>query len=432
MMAATARGFVGPDAPKAKEIDACVHCGLCLPVCPTYKETKNEASSPRGRIYLMGAVLDGRLPITDGFADEMHFCLGCRACETACPSSVEFGQLVELARAQTEQALPKPLPARLARRLLLQGLIPHPGRLVWVIRLTRLYQRLGLSRWVRESGLLDEIPGLKVAEALIPPLDRWARPGPETGAYPRGGDGNGKVAFFRGCVMTALFGETNRRTVDLLRENGCDVDVPGGQTCCGALHLHSGLREEARALARRNVAAFDDDDVDAIVVNAAGCGATLREYPLLLASDSRLAEKAKVFGSKVRDVSESLASLPKRQPFPPLRARAVYQDACHLAHGQGVRSAPRALLDEVPGLEVTPVPEADSCCGSAGVYNLTHPEFASRILDRKMDFIAAADPDFIISGNPGCILQLAFGVRRRALRARVIHTVDALRGGETA
>lgn len=423
-----AQGFVGPDAPTPEGIGSCVHCGFCLPVCPTYRETRNETSSPRGRIYLMRAISEGRLPLTGGFADEMFFCLACRACETACPAGVRYGDLVERSRAEIRSGLPEPLAVRLLQRLILRDLVPHPRRLAWMARAVQLYQRTGIGGWLGRAGLLDRFPRLRAAEALTPRIEAGAVGGAVPGTYPRRGEGGRRVAFFRGCVMDVVYGGTNRRTLDLLRSNGCEVVVPRDQTCCGALHLHAGLRREAKDLARRNIRAFLRTGAEAIIVNAAGCGATLREYAGLLGAEG--GREAEAFASRVRDISEYLAALPSRKPFPSLQATAVYQDACHLAHGQGIRSAPRALLAEVPGLEIRPLPESDSCCGSAGIYNITHPESSIEILDRKMELIAEVDPDLVISGNPGCSIQLGFGVRRRGLRARVMHTVDTLSGGQ--
>lgn len=422
------KGFAGPDAPAPEKIGSCVHCGVCLPVCPTYRESRNEASSPRGRIYLMRAISEGRLSISGGFAGEVYSCLACRACETACPAGVRYGDLVERSRAQVEETLPRSIPARLLRWLLLQGLVPHRRRLSWVVRGLRVYQKTGIGEWLGDAGLLDGFLRLKAAESLAPLLDDDAVQGVSEGTHPARGSAERRVAFFRGCIQDAVFGGTNRRTVDLLQENRADVAVPGGQTCCGALHLHQGMREEAKGLARRNLEAFAGVKAEAIIVNAAGCGAALKEYGDLLGSDGEVAEEARKFAGKVRDVSEYLASLPTRRPFRPLPATAVYQDACHLAHAQGIRSAPRVLLGDVPDLHLKPLSDPDSCCGSAGVYNLTHPEAARAVLGAKMDSIAAADPDLIITGNPGCLLQLRLGVRERGLRARVIHTVDALSG----
>ncbi len=422
-------GFPGPDAPSPEKIGACVHCGLCLPVCPTYRQTKNEASSPRGRLYLMRAISEERIPLSAAFGNEMYLCLGCRACETACPAGVEFGDLLERSRAQVEEALPRSLASRLSRRAVLQSLVPHRRRLEWVARGTRLFQRLGLGAWLLGSGLLEGRDGLRSAIALIPPAEEIVVGGPGPGVHARRADGDRRVGFFRGCVMDAMLGGTNRRTVGLLRDSGCEVNIPDSQTCCGALHLHTGLREEAKALARRNVKAFASGKDDAVICNSAGCGAALKGYGELLESDEESAGEAKEFAGRVRDISEYLSDLPTRRAPPALRGKAVYQDACHLVHGQRIRSAPRALLDEVPGLTLVPFPESDSCCGSAGIYNISRPSSALQILDRKMEFIAEVDPDFVIAGNPGCQLQLALGVRRRGLRARVLHTVDALSGG---
>ena len=430
-----ASGFVGPDAPSLEAIGACVHCGICLPTCPTYRETKNEMSSPRGRLYLMRAVAEGRLGISDGFAEEMDLCLGCRACETACPAGVRFGDLLERSRAQVQEQRPGGWGERLLRRTLLQGVIPHRGRLGIMAWAAGWYRRLGVSRLFRAAGVLEEFPALAAAEALMPERVGQGGAGLEVGVHLAEGETRRRVAVLRGCVMDAVFGGTNRRTVELLQRAGCEVVVPDGQTCCGALLLHAGMREEGKELARRNVRAFVRAEADAVVVNSAGCGAALREYGELLADDPGDAQAAHALSSKVRDIAEFLdevgdpgSASPAR--FSPLPGRAIYQDACHLVHGQRVREAPRRLLRQVPGLELCDFPESDSCCGSAGIYNITHPDMSGRLLERKMDFVAAADPDYIIAGNPGCQMQLELGVRRRGLKARVIHTVDALTGGD--
>lgn len=426
------------DLPDYGEILKCTHCGLCLNACPTYRALGVEMDSPRGRIYLIKAVADGRLTMSKSFSEHMYVCLACRACTTACPAGLRFGNLVEAARGQVEEALPRPWLESALRRLVLRQLFPYPGRLLAVGGLLRFYQRSGLQTVARRTGLLDRLPwNLGAAESLLPPLpDRFFDPR-RAPVMPAHNPARGRVAFFSGCVANIATARTNEATVRVLIRNGLEVVVPPTQVCCGAIHLHSGDRDTARELARRNIEAFTPSPTlkgegagyDAIITNAAGCGVALKEYGELLRDDPAYASRARAFSEKVKDVTEFLAALPFDAP--PARnteyaVRVTYQDPCHLAHGQGVRAQPRALLRSIPGLELVEMTDSDQCCGSAGVYNVTHPDMASWVLEEKMGKVVATGAEIIATANAGCMLQLGMGVRRAGLNARVVHVVDLL------
>ncbi|HEV8306224.1 MAG TPA: heterodisulfide reductase-related iron-sulfur binding cluster [Methylomirabilota bacterium] len=409
--------FDAQDPPDWEGILDCVHCGICLPQCPTYRVLGQEMDSPRGRLYLMRAAGEGRIGLTENFVTHMDRCLGCRACETACPSGVPFGRLLEEVRGQLERRVPRPLSRRLLGRLIL-GTFPHRRRLGTALRVLRLYQRSGVQRLVRAAGFHRAFPRLAAMERLLPPLTAVPSGGR---AAPRQGQGasRGTVALLEGCVQALLFPEVNRATERLLTRAGYTVVTPSGQGCCGALHLHWGDREGARRLARLNLAAFAG--VDWVVTNAAGCGTALRDYGHLLADDSSAADLA----ARVRDVSELLASaLP--EPQHPLPLTVTYHEPCHLAHGQRVREAPRALLKAIPGLTLVELRDADLCCGSAGVYNLLEPAIAGELLRRKLDRIAETGAEIVASGNPGCLLQLRMGLAERGLPIRAHHPVELL------
>jgi glycolate oxidase iron-sulfur subunit len=405
---------------------ACIKCGFCLPKCPTYRLTGVESASPRGRIHLMKMLAKGRLRAEEIDA-QLDFCLGCRACETACPAGVKFGKLLEAGREQTLQARTAPWFRRWGERLFFSGLLLHLKRLDLLVDLLWLYQVSGLQRLVRRSRLLPRLfPTLADWELLLPelPPPRLRRRLP---VYtPAEGEERRRVGLVAGCVMRSLFADANRATVRVLAKNGCAVITPWEQVCCGALHAHRGDLATARRLARRNLEVFGALEIEAVIVNSAGCGAMLKEYGHLLADDPLYAERAAAFSRRVRDISEFLAGQPLRGPLGRLPLRVAYDDPCHLVHGQGIGREPRLLLQQIPGLELVPFPEADWCCGSAGVYNLTHPETARQLLDRKLRHIAAARPDVIATGNPGCLLQLGWGVRRAGLRAAVVHPVALL------
>jgi glycolate oxidase iron-sulfur subunit len=399
----------------------CVHCGLCLETCPTYRETGREISSPRGRIYLMRGVAEGRIPLGPTLAAEAHLCLGCRACETACPSGVRFGAMVELARAEVGEAgLRRGLAARL-ERLALRGVVPHRRRLRALVTLLGVARRLGLDRLLLRLAP----PALREAQALLPPIPPRSERRALPERVPAQGERRGRVAFFAGCVMPELFAGVNAATVRVLARNGYEVLVPPGQTCCGALHAHAGDEPFARELLRRNARAFARAGAERIVVNSAGCGAALREAGRILPGEGE------ALASRVCDVSELLDSAGGSPPGASLATdgralRVCYDDPCHLLHGQKVGDAPRRLLAAIPGVELVAHEDAAACCGAAGTYNLLQREMSRAVLRRKLSALAAADPDLIATGNPGCMMQIAAGARAAGLRARVVHPVELL------
>jgi glycolate oxidase iron-sulfur subunit len=406
----------GPLADLYEGMLDCVHCGLCLPACPTYLETGRESSSPRGRIYLMRAVAEGRLPLDAGVAEEAYLCLGCRACETACPSGVRFGRLVEGTRAAVEEA---GLRSGLAKRIesfALREVVPKPRRLHALVDLLALVQRLRLDRLMRPlfPRALRELTDLA---PQVPPR-RSRRALPEL--VPAQGERRGRVGLFVGCVMPEFFGEVNAATARVLARNGFDVVVPAAQGCCGALHAHAGDPGFASDLARRNIDVFGAARVDAVVVNSAGCGAAMRD------AGHTLPGVGEPFAASVRDVCEFLDAAGLRPPTGRVAERVCYDDPCHLVHGQGVRDAPRRLLAQIPGMKLVLHDDPTSCCGAAGIYNLTHREMSRAVLARKMEALAAADPDWIASGNPGCLMQLRSGAEASGLRARVVHPIELL------
>jgi glycolate oxidase iron-sulfur subunit len=392
---------------------ACVHCGICLPQCPTYRVLGEEMDSPRGRLYLMRAVAEGRLAITETVTHHLDLCLGCRACETACPAGVRFGTLLETARADIERTA-GPLRRRRLTDLLL-SVFPNPERLDWVFGLGRRYTRSGMQGLVRRSGLLGKFPRLAALDALLVDAPR-AEVLPEY--VPARGRSRGRVGLVTGCVQRLLFADVNRDTLRLLSLAGWDVLVPRGQGCCGALELHAGRLETFRGRASELAAAFPDD-VDWIVTNAAGCGSALRDAGHWL-PDSPAARLA----ARVRDVTELLVD--GDLPLSPLPLTVTYHDACHLAHGQKVRQQPRTLLKRIPGLTLVDLRDSDLCCGSAGIYNVLQPEMADRLLDFKLDRIAETGARVVVAGNPGCLMQIAKGARARGLDLELAHPVTLL------
>jgi glycolate oxidase iron-sulfur subunit len=392
---------------------ACVHCGICLPQCPTYRVLGEEMDSPRGRLYLLRAVAEGRLEATETVRHHLDLCLGCRACETACPAGVRFGTLLETARADFASRA-QPIRRRSLADLLLT-VFPDPERLDWMFGLLRRYQRWGLQGLVRRSGALARFPRLAALDALLEHAPR-AEPLPEY--VPARGRSRGRVGVITGCVQRHVFGDVNRDTIRLLALAGWDVVVPRGQGCCGALDLHAGQVDTFRGRAGALAAAFPDD-LDWIVTNAAGCGSALREAGHWL-PDSPAARVA----ARVRDVTELLVD--GELPLSPLRLTVTYHDACHLAHGQKVRAEPRTLLRRIPGVTLVELEDSDLCCGSAGLYNVLQPEMADRLLDLKLDRIAATGARVVVAGNPGCLLQIAKGARARGLDLELVHPVTLL------
>ena len=421
-----ALGFSGPDQPQWEDYSKCIRCGLCLNQCPTYRELGVEMDSPRGRIYQMVLVAEGRLPLGESFVRHIDLCLDCRACETACPSGVEYGKLVEAARAQIEQHYPRPWQERLLRRLAFHYLLPNPMILRLAAALLRFSQNSGLQEMARRSGLLQEFPRLAEVEPLAPAMESPSF-FPQIGkVFPARGNRRFRVAFHAGCIANVAFARLQEATVRVLQANGCEVVVPSGQICCGALHVHAGLRDEARSLARRNIEVFLREPVDAILTNAAGCGSTLKEYGYLLRDDPVWRERAAAFDARMKDVTEFLAEIGLTQTMRPLPGTVTYQDSCHLAHGQKVRQQPRALLQSVPGLRLVEMPLADLCCGSAGIYNVTETRLAMQLLRNKMEAVNGTGAQTVATANPGCILQLRAGVKLYGQGQRVAHVVELL------
>lgn len=412
----------------------CIHCGLCLSACPTYEELKIEPDSPRGRIYLMRAVAEGQLPLDDHVRTHLDLCLDCRACETACPSGVKYHRLIEPFRLAMDKlgAGPKTLPW--IHRFVLKHVFPYRRRNGWALAPARMMQRLGLDRLLRKSGALkllpkslrrlhDMLPELKPHYGRLPVVLPPINPAGRTARRAR-------VAFFAGCVADAVYPETNLATIRVLQHNGCEVVIPPAQSCCGALAYHSGDETAAIEFASKNCSAFgfgpnDLGPIDAIITNAAGCGAHLKEYGQLLYGHE-VGEAGIKLASKVRDISEFLMALGPVQPTNPVPLSAAYHDACHLAHGQGIRAQPRALLSLIPELELVPLPESELCCGAAGSYNLTQPEMAERLGERKADRILATGANAAITGNVGCIMQIARHIRKRQPGFWVAHPMDVL------
>ncbi|HVB85520.1 MAG TPA: (Fe-S)-binding protein [Candidatus Dormibacteraeota bacterium] len=418
-------GFSRADKPEYADYSRCVHCGLCLNHCPTYRLWHQEADSPRGRIRQMALIDQGQLELDQSFVTHIDRCLDCRACETACPSGVEYGKLIEAARAQIEQNYRRPLASRIGRDIVYRRLLPYPRRIAAAARAVRLYQRSGLARLARGLGVL-RILGLQDRERLLPKIDSDFFFSELGRVYPARGTRRARVAFFAGCIAQVTFSELNRATIRVLQANGCEVIVPKSQGCCGALAAHAGVRDVARDLARANLAAFADGEFDAIVTNAAGCGSTLKEYTHLFAADDPAHEQARKFTGKVRDVSEFLAELGLAAPMRPVPLRVTYQDSCHLAHGQKIREAPRALIRAVPGVEFVEMALADQCCGSAGVYNVTQTEASLELLALKMGSARETKAQAIVTANPGCMLQLRAGAAIHGTGQEVLHVVELL------
>jgi len=439
--------FDADDPPGRRDLNTCIHCGLCLTACPTYRELKIEPDSPRGRLYLMRGLAEGRIGPSDPLIEHLDNCLGCRACETVCPAGVPYGRLLEETRGQLGRRAVRGTPLRGLGEWVLRSVVPHRGRMHLAADLLRLGQWGPIAAFMRSDLAARWLPAFaRQGYALTPPLvsrgerslERLAErlpPGArmESSAaamvFLPAGTPKARVGFFTSCVMDVMFPRVNQEAVRLLVLAGCRVEVPAAQTCCGALHAHAGLRAEARSLAKRNVAAFGAE-LDFVVTDSAGCGAAMREAGHLLHGDPAAAS----LSSRTRDLAEVLAEVGLPEPAAPLRSahdgarplRVAYHDPCHLAHGQGVRREPRELLRRLPGIELVELANADWCCGSAGVYNLTHPEMADAQLERKLDSIARVTPEVVVASNPGCLLHMERGARARGMNTRMVHLAEVL------
>ena len=424
-------GFHGPDAPDEADMYRCVHCGLCLSSCPTYVETGLETESPRGRIALMKAVHEGRLEITPSVTAHWDACLQCRACEAVCPSGVPYGRIMEKTRSQMLTQKTGSSGSKPVSRLFLRSGLPHPRRLRWGAHAIRIYQRSGLQKLVRSSQVLHLLPGnLAELEAQLPQI-QGAFFGPGKDKYPARGLPDGAppkltVGLLSGCVMPLVQGNTMAATVRVLTRNGCDVIVPVGQGCCGALNVHGGDLEYGRIMARRNIDVFLESGVDRIVVSSAGCGSAMKEYHQLLADDPAYAEKARRFSELTEDITELLVSLPFQHPKASLDRKVTYQDPCHLVHAQRITAAPRQILQSIPGLELIEMEDAAMCCGAAGLYSVLQKDLAASILASKMKHILATGAEQVVTANPGCMMQIEMALRSNQEVGSVVHVVDVL------
>ncbi|GAA4619905.1 glycolate oxidase subunit GlcF [Saccharopolyspora hordei] len=419
---ASTGAFDAHHPPQRELIDDCVHCGFCLPTCPTYDLWGEEMDSPRGRIYLMKQGLEGE-PLTDTMVGHFDNCLGCMACVTACPSGVQYGTLITETRAQVERRHERSRWERLMRTAIFT-LFPYPRRLKALRGPLALYQRLGLGKLAKKTGLMKKLPeGLQTMESLAPPITRAPKLGHRV---PARGKRRATVGMITGCVQSAFFPDVNAATARILSAEGCDVVIPQSQGCCGALSEHSGREEEAVKFARDLLDVFERSDVDYVVINSAGCGSTLKEYPRLLQDDPEYAAKAEKFSAQVRDIAELLVELGPVAERHPLPVEVAYHDACHLSHGQGIRSQPRELLRAIPGLELREINRGELCCGSAGVYNLLQPEPARELGDRKAENVLATGARLLVTANPGCSMQIRTALERRGEQLAMAHTVQVL------
>jgi glycolate oxidase iron-sulfur subunit len=408
--------------PSAELISDCVHCGFCLATCPTYTLWGEEMDSPRGRIDLMKAGLQGA-PMTDTMVQHFDACLGCMACVTACPSGVQYDKLIEATRVQVERHHTRS-PGDRALRGAIFALFPYKRRLRALRGPLRAYQASGLPKVVRKSGLLDRLaPKLAAMEGLAPVLEKREK---LPSRVPAVGERRAVVGMLTGCVQGEFFPGVNAATARVLAAEGCEVVIPRAQGCCGALSVHNGRQEEAERFARATIDAFEAAGVQTVVVNAAGCGSSMKEYAEVLADDPAYAERAKAFAGSVRDVSELLAELGTVAERHPLEMTVAYHDACHLGHAQGIRQQPRALLREIPGLQLREIPEAEVCCGSAGIWNVLNPEPARELGDRKARNIAATGAELLVTANPGCLMQVSSSLERQGTRIGLAHTIEVL------
>ena len=410
-------------------LQQCMHCGLCLPTCPTYDATKIERHSPRGRISLMRAIADGRLDATKTFADEMYFCLGCLACMSACPAGVNYAELFEHARAEAETSGVLKSPKRnLIRAFAIRWLFMNLSHLRLVGRILRIYQQLGLQNLVRGSGILKLLPKrLQELEGITPDIQPKFSAELIAPVTPAIGRKKYRVAMLIGCAQDLIFSDINRDTVEVLARNGCEVITPPKQLCCGSLHAHNGEWEMAQQLARKQLEQFPPDQFDAIITNAGGCGSHLKHYRKLLADDPAYRDRAALWDKKVKDIHEWLIEIGIQPPANHAPEQVVtYHESCHLAHGQKITAQPRQLLGMIPNLTLVELPESLWCCGSAGIYNIVQPEMANQLLDRKFKHIKSTGVSIVANGNPGCLLQLINGAKQQGLKLRVVHPVTLL------
>jgi glycolate oxidase iron-sulfur subunit len=422
--------FDSKNPPKQELIDTCVHCGFCLSTCPSYRVIGKEMDSPRGRIYLMNAINQGEAAIDEATSEHFDTCLGCLACVTTCPSGVEYDKLIAATRPQVERNQPRNLKERLVRTLIF-NVFPYPNRLRTLVPPLWFYQKSGLQKLIRNTGLLGKIfPSLAAMESILPPINANAVLEdnlPEV--IPPQGEKRYRVGLILGCVQRIFFSDVNQATIRVLTANGCEVVIPPNQGCCAALPAHQGQENQAQTLAKQMIDSFADTNVDAIIINAAGCGHTLKEYGHILADDSEYQDKAQAFAAKVKDVQEFLATVgltAKLSPISTGKLKIVYQDACHLLHGQKISLQPRQLLKQIPGVELKEPIDAALCCGSAGVYNMLQPEVAEELGQQKVTNLLQTGADLIASANPGCSLQIKKYLSEQKKEVTLMHPIELL------
>ena len=424
----SSNGFAGTDLPSDDVITNCMHCGLCLPTCPTYSLTGREKSSPRGRIRLIKSVAEGKLEMTDGFIDEMNFCLDCQACETACPAGVQYGSLVESARNQIRLQGKQSFGESILKKFFLRNVLANPWRLKLVARILWMYQNLGIETILKRLGLARLFaPKLSLLQELSPRIDTKFFDDLYSEVLHPGSTPRYRVGFLSGCIMNVAFSQINEDTIKVLLHHDCEVVIPKEQCCCGSLQAHNGDFDMARDLARKNVDIFSRYELDAIVMNSAGCGAMMKEYGHYLDDDPEFSTKATLIASKVKDISEFLFDIGLKPATDTFRHSVTYHDACHLIHSQKISAQPRSLLKSIAGLEYVELNEASWCCGSAGIYNVTRYDDSMKILERKMSNIEKAKAEYVVANNPGCLLQIQHGCRHHSLESKVVHLATLLR-----
>ena len=422
-------GFDEQNPPNPKLIDTCVHCGFCLSTCPSYRVIGKEMDSPRGRIYLMDAINEGKIPLNEATVEHFDSCLGCLACVTTCPSGVQYDKLLVATRPQIERNYPRSLPDKLIRQIIF-SLFPYPNRLRFLLAPLLVYQKLGLQKIVRSTNLLKKVsPRLAAMESILPKVTLKAFQDNLPTIIPAQGEKRYRVGMILGCVQRLFFSPVNEATVRVLTANGCEVVIPKSQGCCAALPEHQGQTQQAQSLARQMIDSFADTEVDAVIINAAGCGHTLKEYGHILQDDPEYQEKAQEFASKVKDVQEFLATVgltAKLSPITEETLTLVYQDACHLLHGQKISVQPRQLLKQIPQVKLVEPIDAALCCGSAGVYNMLQPEVAEELGNQKVQNLLNTGADLIASSNPGCTLQINKHLEMQGKKIDVIHPIELL------
>ena len=414
--------------PNDDVLSQCIHCGMCLSVCPTYEMTKNERSSPRGRIKMIKSVARGEMEISKIFADEMNFCLDCQACETACPAGVKYGSMVEAARVEIDNTGYRSSTYKIIKKILLKSVVGSRSNLKLFSKFLRFYQNSFIRKLLHKSGLLKLVSkNLEEIDKLSPEVSDYFSDDiiPEITAPVD--EVKYKIAFLSGCLMNVMFAEINKDTVDILQMVKCEVFTPKDQICCGSLHAHNGDFDTAKNLAKHTIDVFERYDFDYIVTNSAGCGAFMKEYGHVLKDDAQYSDRAKSFSSKVKDITEFLVKLDNIPYFKSLAERITYHDACHLAHTQKITEQPRELLKSIPSIKYTELEEASWCCGSAGIYNIVNYEDSMVILERKMHNIKNTDAKIVITGNPGCLAQLRYGAKKFNIELEVIHPVSFMK-----